>query len=35
MTPQTWVDLWDNQSAPMFKEAGVMVSTVGESSSGE
>lgn len=35
MTPQKWVDLWDTQSAPMFKEAGVMVATVGDSSSGE
>ena len=35
MTPQTWVDRWDEQSAPMFKEAGVMVSIVGDRSDGE
>jgi dCMP deaminase len=35
MTPQTWVELWDTQSAPMFKEAGVMVSIVGDRSDGE
>jgi dCMP deaminase len=35
MTPQTWVDLWDNQTAPMFKEAGVVITIVGSPVSGE
>ena len=34
-TPQTWVELWDNQTLPMFKEAGITVTTVGSPVSGE
>lgn len=28
-TPGNWLDVWENQSAPMFKEAGVLVTILG------
>jgi dCMP deaminase len=28
-TPEKWVDLWTTQSAPMFKEAGILVTHLG------
>jgi dCMP deaminase len=29
-TPENWVELWNSKSGPMFKEAGVMVTFLGQ-----